>query len=483
MKYLNRRSDGSYRYLRAYPSKLKRNLDGLPANFTYELNDISDASTDAAKHTAIAKASKAFDLKIKMLTASDPSSFSETEMALAVEQILKQSQVQAGQLANPPDDVDPHDTEWDAELYVAGADDAYTNYRYGTATFEDEAKLRAVQALVKMPEIKREKTFRQAWADYLSDMLITDVTTGLGKDKQGRFNRVIAITGDFMISDETKDDVLDRLQLYINEKVSQGLKAQTIKRSLKEVFAAIRSVPRLAWADSVTLNANKKSLRIPKETPEVRGRVFTKDELTRLISKCLSEPDAMWTCLLIQLHAGLGPREISRLRLDKDVHLDAPVPHILFRGGDDLTTKTSARVRVVPIVLGLDVVRKWLPRTHEWLHSIGIDSPTVSLNKRLRSLFEVSAEDAPYVKTHSLRHTWLRLVKRAGIDARREHAIGGWSKKNDGEINQLTEIVYDPNGFRDDPELLKQLEDAQRAIFSPWLPSDAPDSNVIQIRR
>ena len=76
-----------------------------------------------------------------------------------------------------------------------------------------------------LPGVKLEMTLRQAWGAYLKGELIHDTNNGTGKDKQRRFERVISISGDFTIADETKRDVLGRLQHYIIVKQSEGLKA------------------------------------------------------------------------------------------------------------------------------------------------------------------------------------------------------------------------------------------------------------------
>lgn len=69
---------------------------------------------------------------------------------------------------------------------------------------------------------------------------------------------------------------------------------------------------------------------MPKDSREIKGRVLRQDELDLIIAKALNQPDKYLTCFLPQLHAGLGPMEIKRLRLDKDVFLDAPVPPYCF---------------------------------------------------------------------------------------------------------------------------------------------------------
>ena len=49
------------------------------------------------------EASKAYDLHIKMLNASDPASFTETERTLAVEEILRRRKLKAGEFHGQED--------------------------------------------------------------------------------------------------------------------------------------------------------------------------------------------------------------------------------------------------------------------------------------------------------------------------------------------------------------------------------------------
>ena len=474
MRYLNRRSNGSYRYFRKYPLGLRSTFANLPVQYSRELPEINDTSSDEDKFKALMNASKHYELHLKTLRASDPQAFSDSERAMAIDEVLRRKKLKAGEFVG-----DKHghvDSAFD-ELWnmPSDADRENTGKPY---TFKESVMIDAYFAAQVLPEVKLEQTFRQAWANYLKRELITDVTTGNGRDKQNRFERVFAITGDFVIGDETKRDVLTRLQKYIDVRADDGIKAQTIKRGLKEVIAAIRGVPQLAWADAITLNPKRNSLMVPKDTREIKGRVLRQDELDLLITKALNQPDEYLICFLLQLHAGLGPMEIKRLRLDKDVFLDAPVPHILFRGGDEGQTKKEARVRVVPIVLGLSQIKQWLPELHRWLNNITDKSPPATLNRKLRKLLD---DNSPDVKGHSFRHTWVRLANRAEISVRHEHAIGGWNKRNDTELNRVLAVVYDPNGFVEDNVLLEKVQSAQQAVFARWLdePSTASMNNVL----
>ena len=473
MRYLNRRSNGGYRYFRKYPLSLRSTFPNLPVQYSRELPEINDASSDEERFKALMNASKHYELHLKTLRASDPKAFSDSERAMAIDEVLRGKKMKAGEFVNDDEHIDSAFMEmWDIP---SDAERARTGKPF---TFKESVMVDAYFAAQVLPEVKLEQTFRQAWVNYLKRELITDVTTGNGRDKQNRFERVFAITGDFVINDETKRDVLTRLQKYIDVRANDGIKAQTIKRGLKEVIAAIRGVPQLAWADAITLNPKRNSLMVPKDTKEIKGRVLRQDELDLLITKALNQPDKYLICFLLQLHAGLGPMEIKRLRLDKDVFLDAPVPHILFRGGDEGQSKQEARVRVVPIVVGLPQIKQWLPELHRWLNNVTDKSPTATLNRRLRKLLD---DNSPDVKGHSFRHTWVRLANRAEISIRHEHAIGGWNKRNDTELNRVLAVVYDPHGFVEDNVLLEKVQSAQQAVFARWLdtPSPAIMNNVL----
>lgn len=472
MKHLNRRANGSYRYLRKYPLRLRSTYSNLPLQYSRELPDINDGSTDEQKFSALANAAKHYDLHVKTLQASDPKAFTDTERAMAIEEVLRKKKLKQGEYI----DGEVPDAAF-MEMWDMPSDRDRTEAN--PYTFQESVVIDAYFATQELAEVKLESTFRQAWRSYLKAKLITDVSKGQGKEKQARFERVLAVTGDFIINDKTKREVLQRLQQFINQRAEDGIKAQTIARDLKEPMAAIRGVHQLGWADAVSLDPERKSLQLPKETAPLKGRVLTLDELDLLVNKAIIAPDKWLVCFLLQLQAGIMLSEIARLRLDKDVFLDAPVPHILFRGGDEGLTKKEARVRVVPIVLGLDQIRQGLPELHEWLNAQ--TKANQRCNDKLRKILNLSGKN-PDVKGHSFRHTWVRLASRAEISIRHEQAIGGWSQK-DGEMNKMLAVVYDPNGFRDDMKLLEQIYETQKKIFERWLPSAPPrtkaSSNVL----
>jgi len=319
---------------------------------------------------------------------------------------------------------------------------------------------------------------RDAWDRYIKDNNI-NTSQGAGKDKQQRFNRVIKHTGDFIISNETRDDVQLRIQNFIAGKRNENpsIKAQSLKRELSEFIAAIRYVPRIEWGNRLSLEGRSNNFQIPKEAKPIRGKNLSDEDLRLFFRTCLTKPDDKWTALLVAAHAGISGVEISRLRPDKDLYLDAKYPHIIFRGGDVGIAKTEARPRVVPIVIGLEVIKDWLPKTIKWMNSISHKSPNATLNKRLRSLLG----EEPDIKTHMFRHTWLRLSRRARISEDNKHAIAGW--EHGDRNNTVMERVYDAQGYTDDPELLKQLYEDQKEIFSRFIVDLSAVDNVVQLHK
>lgn len=495
IRHLNERANGTYRYVRDYPTSLRRTFPELPSQFSEELR-LNNSCSDTELLAAMKRASANYDLHVKMLQNSDPAAYSESEIRRATEIVLRQKGLHEGQLAHVPKSQYTKE-EWEramqsgaeivpdrydlAEWAVPEIDDIGDALNRGEKlTIIQEAHLNAWKVIQNLPKTKLRYTMREAWDMYCKDKRL-DLTQGDGKAKQQRFDRVFKHTGDFIITKKTRDDVQDRIQSFITMKQQENpkIKAQSIERELSEFIAALRHLPKMNWGDRLTLFSNKGSTdyRIPKRTKPVSGRVLSDDELRLLFKTCLDKADEKWTALLVMVHAGLGIREVRRLRLDKDVFLDAKYPHIIFRGGDEGITKTEARPRVVPIVLGLEVIKEFLPETIAWMNRLDQDSSGVTLNKRLRRLLGQDVR----VKSHMFRHTWLRLARRARLTEDNKHAIAGWQK---GDSNsEVMERVYDDHGFLDDPELLAQLYDDQRNIFSRFLADLTAVDNVIQLRK
>ena len=97
MRYLNRRSNGSYRYFRKYPLGLRSTFANLPVQYSRELPDINDTSRDEDKFKALMNASKHYELDLKTLRTSDPQAFSDSERAMAIDEVLRRKKLKPGE--------------------------------------------------------------------------------------------------------------------------------------------------------------------------------------------------------------------------------------------------------------------------------------------------------------------------------------------------------------------------------------------------
>ena len=96
MRYLSERKNGDYRYVRDFPSKLLRAIPNHPKQFSKELG-LDRSCTDTQLLKAMEEATRIYDLRVKTATNSDPNSFSESELKMAVEEILRQRKLRVGE--------------------------------------------------------------------------------------------------------------------------------------------------------------------------------------------------------------------------------------------------------------------------------------------------------------------------------------------------------------------------------------------------
>ena len=212
MRYLSERPNGDYRYVRDFPTKLLKTFPNHPKQFSRELG-LNNQCSDPELHKAMAEATRAYDLRVKTASNSDPEAFTESEMRLAVEEILRQRKLKAGQFAHVPErQYDSREQFYDAlergevelsrpelaEDAIPEIDDIVDDSKRRKLTFREQALGAAWAAVQELPQVTSRQTMREAWDRYVKDNNI-DTTQGTGKDKQQRFNRVIKHTGDFTI--------------------------------------------------------------------------------------------------------------------------------------------------------------------------------------------------------------------------------------------------------------------------------------------
>ena len=150
------------------------------------------------------------------------------------------------------------------------------------------------------------------------------------------------------------------------------------------------------------------------------------------------------------------PSEVARLRLSEDVNLDSDIPYIVVSGGDEGLTKRESRKRIIPIVLGIDVISVNLEETIARLSASKDQSATIS--KRLRTQID------PKYSSHCLRHTFRLNGVSSGANPQYLEAIGGWSG---GPVNKVM-LNYGASGTQYS-EVLVRLQAESLKIHSHLL--------------
>ena len=283
----------------------------------------------------------------------------------------------------------------------------------------------------------------------------------------GRFLRVLEAIGDRETeAADTARAINDGLEEYVYQEQERGVKGQSVDRTMCEALSAFRRVSKvfkLGWVI---------------ETPEVddsdvaeRGVLMPK-EMELVLQHCLEKPDAVSAAIIAHMHSMI-PTEVGRLEPD-DILLNGTHPYLRV-----LTGKTALRRRIVPIVVGLEVMRESLPAAVAWIRSR--KEPSATINKRLQRW----TGDERYT-LYWLRHTWNDWASAAQIDVLSQAFIGGWSvAEREGRFSKrLTH--YGASGLEGDERLLG-LAQAQRKVMQRLIDAEAvllgQESNVVQLKR
>jgi integrase len=221
--------------------------------------------------------------------------------------------------------------------------------------------------------------------------------------------------------------------------------------------------------------AKKQRPKWPRfEMPELRKhqpkerKPMSVDEQMALVSYCIKHSDDWLSAVfLLELQGGMMAEEIKSLNSD-DLHLDGDYPHIVLRTG-----KTVARPRVIPVVLGLSVVKASILEAIKRLRAV--KEPSATPRKRLKAIFDGK------FSSHHLRHT-VRINGTANnVNPLMIEAICGWSST---AINPQM-LDYGNAGLADSSDTIRSVFHASMQIHKHLLHLDEQSlvaPNVARIR-
>ena len=502
IKYLHLRNKTKYYYVRRVPKNvLLEAPDGTQRYFQYPLHEDIN-STQSALSKAIARAEELYELHIRSLQRELPDSFTETEVErLALEKLRKLS-LKPSSLINKYKNK-KHDprysdaTEWLSDLVTGDIGQLeYSALMVNHAgeheelypTLEDKVNVRAADLLIDI-NAQAPRTLYAMYDKYKELKIGSGIKTKqnqiLKDDKSLRdrftwLDSMLRNTKDMNINSEVQKALHGAARLFANNKLEAGVKPQTIKRQLcvlndftkfMEVETGLTFKVRLPNLPSVK---HKERQPITIEEQHVLCNHIIQYEATLLETSRLkqSKLDLIYGCIcLLELQGGLMASEIARLQ-DEHIHLDKSSPYLVIAG----QTKTNARKRVIPIVVGLDYIKRHIDNTRQWLsktkgatHSAGLKSfiQRVTGNEKLTA--------------HCLRHGGRYNSYLNNITDTKVAIIFGWSAKSVGS---------NPNMLRyaaaeiESTDMVRSLSETSRQLNKHLLVyNDKTAKNVVKLNQ
>ena len=421
-KYIRVRR-GSYHYQRRYPSKLNHLIE--THLFTFSLRLRVDTASEIEVQKAAIGAAEAYDRQLILIANSDPAALTDTQTHAAATDFLRRRGLTAGQYLRVATDPDLRvkekqtQTQLQADGYdyadwaIPEFDDVLHKFQTGQPlTLKDTVVGAARMMLVNKVKAK-PSTLGSLWDAYVVDRGI-DPTTRAGQRSFTRWNRWLSLTGDTVINANTLSYINDGLDAYVLSR--KGIvSSATLKRELSGVMACLRLANidhRFGWHLELP--------RIKKTPSKTRHPLEPKDQIA-LVTEMLKPNSSIkpkYACaMLLYLQGGMMTSEIGRLRTE-DIALDADIPHIKIVN----ETKNEDRKRIVPVVLGRELIAANIDDCIKWIKGSTESTPSATLKKIMRKVI-----DNPDTSAHCLRHSFKINGQAAAVSVLTIASIAGWA--------------------------------------------------------
>jgi integrase len=419
-KYIRLRA-GTYHYQRDYPTKLRHLCH--TKTYTRPLGLYANNATTTEIGKAAIDANEAFERQLKLITNSDPDALPATEKDKAVVEFLRKRGLNKGQYLKASRDSAIAAQEATEQRQMQADEGNYADWaipemeevlekqdRGIPLTLQDTIVGEAYISLINKQEAK-PKTLGSLWAEYVIDRSI-DVNSRVGKKYVNYWKQWIAIAGDAVIGPLSQAHIREGLAAYARDRAGK-VASSSIERELAPVMACLR-----LGSEEHGFDWKLRLPRIKKTTPSSRHPLEPHQQL-ELIKAVLTQDGIKpmyGVALLLCLQGGMMVSEIGRLQ-PEDIALDAVVPHLKIVN----KTKNDDRKRIVPLVLGLELIKAHLSETIKWLSGSTESTPSATLKKIMRRTI-----NSPSTSVHCLRHSLKINGQNAGVSVLTLSSIAGW---------------------------------------------------------
>tara|TARA_B100000378_G_C18054412_1_gene414024 strand:+ start:1840 stop:3282 length:1443 start_codon:yes stop_codon:yes gene_type:complete len=475
-KYVREKS-GTYHYQRDYPTNLRHLC--AKKTFTYPLKLSVNNATEIKLNKKAIEAEEAFERQKLLISNSDPDALSTTDLDKAAADFLRKRQLRPSQFVRVALDsekqmqeqqekrqLQPHNTDH-ADWAIPEFEEVQMKNQQGEALTAQERVIGHAYMKLINKESAKPQTLGGLWREY-KDHRGIDPNTRAGKKAERYWERWISLAGDITISPNAIAHINEGMDAYVLEREGK-VASQSLKRELSDVAACLRYASkrhRFGW-----------HIELPyiKETiPNTRDPLEPHEQI-ELVKAILSPSQPIkptyGAALLLCLQGGMMVSEIERLR-PEDIGFDADIPHLKIVN----ETKNKYRKRIVPIVLGLELIKEHLDSTIKWLKRSTESTPSGTLKKIMRRV-----TDNPHTSPHCLRHTFKINAQDAGVDVLSIASIAGWSDAERGVSAHL--LKYGSNGISQS-KMVQKLYDESLKIHKQLIAIEMSNrNNVVAFKR
>ena len=475
-KYVRARA-GTYHYQRDFPLALRR-VCGRKT-FTYPLKLHVNKATELQLAKQSIEAEEAYERTKLLIENSDPNALTLSELDKAATDFLRKKGLKPGQFVKVFKDTEVaqleeeaqeqmqlHESDY-ADIAIPEVESISNKLSSGKVLTAEDRIIKAAYTKLLDKDKARPLTLSNLWNEYVEYRGIDKKTRG-GRKAFGYWNRWISLTGDTIIGPLTLQHINDGMDAYVAEREDK-VKSQSLVRELSDVASCLRLASkrhRFGWFIELPL--------IKHSETNARRPLEPSEQIT--LVKEIFRPNGFiapkyGVALLLCLQGGMMVSEIERIQPD-DNGLQAELPHIKVAN----KTKRDARKRIVPVVLGLDMIKEHLDSTIQWLRETTESTPSATLKKIIRR-----ATANPTALTHGLRHTFKINAQEAGVSVLSIASIAGWSDAERGVSKHL--LRYGSEGISQS-KIMRTLYDDSLQIHEQLIPLETPTAtNVLAFKK
>ena len=311
---------------------------------------------------------------------------------------------------------------------------------------------------------KIQYLFSDCWVVYVAKKGL-DESTRSTKRIKATFDKLINMTGDHILNEQSIDDSLARYvdvrESIRDNNIANGQKPSPSPSSIERELNTLLSIFRTT--------IKKHRLKIVVARPEIREdmapterHTFTAMEQVQLIrvASDITQSDYQpykELMLLLMVQSGTHITELLRLKRER-VKLDHEIPHIILDG----ELKTQQRKRVIPLVFRVERIKELAALcVDDSVHFLGEDNVKRTADNYSTQLNKICKRVNSRSTSYSCRHSFKHHAQVKGIDTQIVANLGGWSGKDSGLSRQM--LSYGSSGLLN-IDSLRRLQSAMLQI-------------------